>query len=332
MYALAAYLLKMILASAILTGYYWLALRNKGFHRYNRFYLLSALGLSFAAPFLAMPWLTLPCPAIPFMGGLLPWIGRAKAPGPEKHLPAEGFLLAAGITVSALLLLILVYRIVRIVDLIGRHDISRREGYYWIETAHPQAPFSFFRFLFWKKGIPPDSAEGEKILLHELAHIRQKHAYDKLFARLMNCIFWMNPFYWIIQKELNMVHEFIADERSLPDRDTASFARILLLSYGGGSFLDPGHSFFQSPVKRRLRMLAASGKTGSPGLRKIMVLPLMAMVMGIFSLTYVHDHAELPPATGFSRSAKLAEERRWTAEGRQGFPPLLRKAAYPVLK
>ena len=40
------YLVQVIIASGILYGYYHLALRNKRFHRYNRFYLLAATVIS----------------------------------------------------------------------------------------------------------------------------------------------------------------------------------------------------------------------------------------------------------------------------------------------
>ena len=46
----AWYLLKVLLCSAILVGYYWLSLRNKKFHGYNRFYLLASVVLSWLIP------------------------------------------------------------------------------------------------------------------------------------------------------------------------------------------------------------------------------------------------------------------------------------------
>ncbi|MBL0359054.1 MAG: hypothetical protein IPP72_20295 [Chitinophagaceae bacterium] len=48
---IAWYILKIILCSAILFSYYWLALRNKIFHQYNRFYLLVSVVLSITLPF-----------------------------------------------------------------------------------------------------------------------------------------------------------------------------------------------------------------------------------------------------------------------------------------
>src|SRR4026208_539397 len=49
------YLLQVIAASGLLYGYYHLALRNKKFHRYNRFYLLMAVVISSLIPFLNVP-------------------------------------------------------------------------------------------------------------------------------------------------------------------------------------------------------------------------------------------------------------------------------------
>src|SRR5665647_407357 len=50
MITIAWYLLKVIICSGILCGYYFLALRNKVFHRWNRFYLLAAIVISLLAP------------------------------------------------------------------------------------------------------------------------------------------------------------------------------------------------------------------------------------------------------------------------------------------
>ena len=44
------YFIKVIIGSGILTGYYFIALRNKVFHRWNRFYLLISVVLALALP------------------------------------------------------------------------------------------------------------------------------------------------------------------------------------------------------------------------------------------------------------------------------------------
>src|SRR5450432_3396198 len=50
MITLAWYLLKVIMCSGILCGYYYAALRNKIFHRWNRFYLLASIALALVVP------------------------------------------------------------------------------------------------------------------------------------------------------------------------------------------------------------------------------------------------------------------------------------------
>ena len=50
MLILAYYILKVTICSGILYGYYLIALRDKIFHKWNRFYLLAAIVISLAAP------------------------------------------------------------------------------------------------------------------------------------------------------------------------------------------------------------------------------------------------------------------------------------------
>ena len=58
------YLLKTILVSGILLAYYWVALRDKKFHYYNRFYLLSSSILSLVVPLLNFDWFTVEEPVL----------------------------------------------------------------------------------------------------------------------------------------------------------------------------------------------------------------------------------------------------------------------------
>src|SRR5678810_791093 len=55
---LSIYLLKVICISGLLFLYYHIALRNKQFHYYNRFYLLLTFAVSITLPFLQLEWFT----------------------------------------------------------------------------------------------------------------------------------------------------------------------------------------------------------------------------------------------------------------------------------
>lgn len=58
------YLLKSTLISGIFIAYYWLALRDKKFHYYNRFYLFSASIISLITPLLNFNWFTVEEPTL----------------------------------------------------------------------------------------------------------------------------------------------------------------------------------------------------------------------------------------------------------------------------
>jgi hypothetical protein len=62
MLPLFIYILKAILVSGILLGYYWIGLRNTRFHYYNRFYLVSTVLLSLALPLLDLQWFIVSTP------------------------------------------------------------------------------------------------------------------------------------------------------------------------------------------------------------------------------------------------------------------------------
>ena|SRR5256885_8490130 len=55
---ISVYLLKVTCISGLLFLYYHVALRNKQFHYYNRFYLLLAVVLSIVLPFVQLQWFT----------------------------------------------------------------------------------------------------------------------------------------------------------------------------------------------------------------------------------------------------------------------------------
>ncbi|MGI9137997.1 MAG: hypothetical protein ACR2IM_03060, partial [Sediminibacterium sp.] len=50
------YILKTILISGIFLAYYWIGLRDKKFHYYNRFYLLTVSIMSLVIPLLNFNW------------------------------------------------------------------------------------------------------------------------------------------------------------------------------------------------------------------------------------------------------------------------------------
>ncbi len=295
---LGIFIFKSIVVSGVFTAWYILGLRGYRLHQYNRFFLLSSLVLSIIIPFLNFHFIDFSPVASAKLAPISLLIqqenindaGVSKLPVAQvTHFNWHNIIGLVTASLSLVLLVMLAIRIITIRRLCRQYPITQFGEINVVQTDLPKAPFAFFNYLFWNNSILLDGEIGQLIFRHEATHILQKHTYDKLFCQLITCIFWFNPFYWIIQKELNLVHEFIADEHAVKDRDTQVFAMMVLKSYNNGSHLVPQHHFFSSTIKRRLAMLQNIAKPSFVSFRMLMGLPLIATVVLIFSCNIRKD-------------------------------------------
>ena len=290
MLTFAYYLLKVSVCSGLLYGYYLLALRNKKFHQYNRFYLLLTVLLSFIIPLLKIRFWTETAPQEMPAIKLLKVVAMRDAIAEQSLTSAFGSWLVNNVflvifcLVSITFLAVLTAGIIRIGLLIRSNTAKSWNNVNFIFTEAKGTPFSFFKYIFWNKNINLQTEEGKHILEHELTHVHENHSADKLFIHAALIIGWINPFFWIIRKELSMIHEFIADEKAISDGDVSTFSAMLLkTAYPQHSFTTLVNSFFHSPIKRRLIMFTTSKKPRYSYLRKLMILPLLSFVIVFFS-------------------------------------------------
>ena len=276
------YLVKSMILSGIFFGYYTLFLKNTIYHAYNRFYLLASMALSLVIPFFKLSMFTVSEEQAAGAKQVLIYLTQLPAAQPQEEIIAWEILAIVGI--SALFVGYLAYSILKVFRLKSVSAKKQMGDFTFIETDLEEAPFSFFSNLFWKKSISIEDENGQKMLQHELTHIREKHSWDRLFSQLICSIFWMNPFNWIIQKELQNIHEFIADRDAVGAGEVDAFAKMLLQTYYGNHFLNPSHSFYYSSIKRRIIMLTTSKTPKYAYLRKVAVLPLVAISLVLFSI------------------------------------------------
>ena len=280
---------KAIITSGILWSYYWLALRNRQFHRYNRFYLLMAAILPFAVPFIQIPLLLQPhhtdsivLRGVVYVSGVNDYnVSVNPEAGKLSWTSMLNILLA---TSAAIFLLRFLMGIIRIRLLKKQNPGVQVGDIVWHNTTHKLAPFSFFKHLFWHTAIDPSSTQGDEILHHELAHINQGHSIDKILTELLLAIGCWNPFYWLIRRELSHIHEFIADEEAARAQGgrlayAENLVQAAILTHGSG-LINP---FFSPPLKRRIRMLLNNKNARWSYARRLLVLPLSLFVITFIS-------------------------------------------------
>jgi N-acetylmuramoyl-L-alanine amidase len=284
------YLLKMIMCSGIFFLYYYLFQRNSVFHQWNRFYLLLAVSVSILIPFLRFPIYQDVGPGPRQTIELLQVVDSAHEYLEEVSMQGtqgmNQYNWAAWIYVmiSVFFLLILFRSLFHIARIIATHKARRLEKAYFINTNIPGTPFSFFNFVFWNRAIDPQSETGQQILLHELVHVRQKHSFDSVFLQLVLVFFWSNPFFWLIRREMRLIHEYIADRQSVGDGGAPAFAAMILHSAYPAKFHSLTSPYFQTSIKRRLSMLTKMQKPGFNKTARILALPVMLATILAFTV------------------------------------------------
>ncbi len=283
------YMLQVLLCSGIMMGYYWLVLRDKKFHQYNRFYLLAITLLAWVVPLIKIQWKQSVTNNDTIVYELLSAVAMNNTEieaNIHKHWYDISWQLMTTIgylAVSSLLftgMLISLFKIYRLLKIYAGKTIG---NIFLVITQAKGTPFSFFSFIFWNEAIDIKSESGKQILQHELIHVQQKHSIDKLFMQLVLVFGWFNPFFWAIRKELHMIHEFIADKKCIDDGNAAALAEMLLTAaYPQQKFLLT-NPFFFSPIKRRIAMIKNNSNTQFSYLRRLIVLPLLAIVVVLFA-------------------------------------------------
>ncbi len=285
------FILKVILCSAVLFGYYHLFLRNKVYHAYNRFYLLAAVAISMLAPLLNFNlWLYgagASSSSIKMLQALYSsdeYMEEIIIFSHRNNISSSQLLLFAYCLVSFILLIVLIKLLVHIFSILKNSSSTNLNEVVFIQSDAKGTPFSFFKFIFWNNAIDINSPTGKRIFAHELAHVREKHSADKLFLNIALIICWINPIFWLIKKELNLIHEFIADKKAVANNDAQALAAMIVTSaYPKHSYLLTNH-FFYSPIKRRLQMLSKYNTKKAGYFYRILALPVILLLVAVVSI------------------------------------------------
>ena len=209
------------------------------------------------------------------------------------QLTTENITEAAYLLISGTFLFIFLLSIYKIKRLRKKYPETKIEEISFINTNEKGTPFSFFKSIFWNQAIDLHSRSGQQIFNHEIAHVKEKHSYDKIFMNIVLIFFWINPFFWLMRKELYMIHEFIADKEALEDSDISSFAEMILQTVYPGQHFSSTNSFFYSPIKRRILMLTKNKNPKVNYISRLLVLPLAAIVFFAFALKVKNSSATL---------------------------------------
>jgi N-acetylmuramoyl-L-alanine amidase len=285
------YLLKTVFISGLLFAYFWIFLRNRFFHSFNRLFLICIPLFSFLLPALHF---NLPefwnrsAGASPIhllgvaQGGLEEAVTIYAKRNPGHSLSWEWIALIITLIFSTMFF-IRFLKTIRYLRNLRRNRISvqlpEATVYFVSEKG---TPFSFFKSIFWGEEMDMNSPEGRQILHHELFHVRNNHSLDIIGMEIISIICWFNPFFYLIGRELKLIHEYAADACVVAETNEYEYAGLLLTKISGRPF-PLTNPFFKNQIKRRITMITKSNKNKKALLGRFMILPVLALLICLFS-------------------------------------------------
>ena len=291
------YILKSSVCLAIFYLFYRLLLARETFHRFNRFSLLGILLLSCLLPLVEVSvkqetevhqtMLTLEQLLMMADAVNATEAGARAETATVTWIQVALLVYLAGIVFFAFRN---VYSLVRLLMLlksgkkedIGSYLPGRKERVTLIVHNCDIAPFSWMGYIVISRKDLEEN--GREILIHELAHIHNRHSWDLLVADV--CIFfqWFNPASWLLKQELQNIHEFEADETVIKEGVDAKQYQLLLIKKAVGTRLySMANSFNHSKLKKRITMMLKEKSSPWARLKYLYVLPLAAIAITAFA-------------------------------------------------
>lgn len=275
------------LAAGLLYGLYCLTLRRDRWLQLNLWYLLVAIGFSMVFPFLRLPnGLGQASQSVASVEEFLVTMNEVEisAITAPRTLGVMVDLYLVGVALCAVYLLFqLAAQVVIVIRLRRRHKVYRAgdgfdipRGAALVLLDDDTAPYSFFNHIVvGTRGLNDD--EVRCILAHESLHVRQGHSVDLLFARLLCCLMWFNPFAWLIMREIRAVHEFLADAASIGACGREDYLHLLYRQATGTGYGHITNNFKSINLKKRIVMMNKT-KTRFGAWKVLAALPVVALL------------------------------------------------------
>ncbi|MFT5821652.1 MAG: TonB family protein [Crocinitomix sp.] len=181
--------------------------------------------------------------------------------------------------------LVLIFRLVKL-SLFFTRNTSENMGLYRIYKVKGKASFSFFNQI----QIAPDlSAEEQDIVLeHEIMHVNKKHSIDTMILELMHVIFWFNPIFLFMKREMVNLHEYEVDAL-MYKKHKVHYLKFLVnyaLGLNSSHYLLTSRFYNQLTLKKRIIIMKTNirKKTWLLG-----IIPLIGMAAMLFQCTKQSD-------------------------------------------
>lgn len=280
------YLLQVNVGLILFYALYKLVCTRDTFFRSRRFILIVSLVLPFILPFIDVrEWLESRDRMIMLThfdySAVLPEIvvgSEAAETGNRVFVLSEwiGYLYLAGVLVLLVRLAVQAFSLSRLILRMPEKEIN---GVRVKCLNDPSGPFSFFGWIFMNPAAVKED-EISEILTHEMAHVKQHHSVDVFLAEMVSICCWMNPFAWLLKREVRLNLEFLADRKVMEAGFATKSYQYHLLGLAYNHKYGLSNNFNFSHLKQRIIMMNKK-KSNAAGHIKyaLFVLPAFALLV-----------------------------------------------------
>lgn len=280
------YLLQVNVGLILFYALYKLVCTRDTFFRSRRFILIVSLVLPFILPFIDVrEWLESRDRMIMLThfdySAVLPEIvvgSEAVETGNRVFVLFEwiGYLYLAGVVALLVRLAVQAFSLYRLIVRMPEKEIN---GVCVKCLNDPSGPFSFFGWIFMNPAAVKED-EISEILTHEMAHVKQHHSVDVLLAEMVSICCWMNPFAWLLKREVRLNLEFLADRKVMEAGFATKSYQYHLLGLAYNHKYGLSNNFNFSHLKQRIIMMNKK-KSNAVGHIKyaLFVLPAFALLV-----------------------------------------------------
>ena len=261
---------------SIFYAVYYLFFRNEKVFYGNRIFILFGLLVSFVLPHISFP------NSVVSSTFEFHYVIDAITVTPnqlvENRFDKFVFISATYFSVSIVLGLMFISRLLKVLKIITGSKKVKKNGYTLVLTNRVDYAFSFFKYLVIPEAIY-NSPHIDKIVAHELIHIKQKHSFDSILLELVCIVMWFNPFVWMMRTSLKIIHEYLADNGVLKAGYSHKSYQIAILEQSFKyNYITITQNFNSTKLTKRVIMMNKEKTTKMVVLKSLVAMPLLLFV------------------------------------------------------
>ncbi|MEQ9305783.1 MAG: N-acetylmuramoyl-L-alanine amidase, partial [Marinoscillum sp.] len=270
-------------------------LRNQKTFAFNRYFLLGALLMSVALPFLEIPLAVEASSQMMEFSTYQTVIDEVTLKHPDetpvqsinRELPWSWSQLLYGIYIVGVLIMVARFMrsLVFLFQIRHSSECIRESGSAIIINPSIAQPFSFFRWMYFRNH---EQRLDQDLYNHELAHTSNWHSVDIMLIELIMILLWFHPIIYLYRSSIALNHEYIADSQVVNgSKSTASyFQKMLSIAYQPMQLTLVSNFSFVS-LKNRLVMIKKPKSSKQAKFPRISIaLGVALLLVGMFAFSF----------------------------------------------